>query len=359
MGWVRMLSQQNPDPAFVAHGIQVIERNVRAQMKLIEDLLDVSRVITGKLKLQVQNVDLSRLVANALDAVRTAADGKNICIFTRFDVNTRCEVRVDPDRMQQAIWNLLTNSIKFTPVGGEVVIELNWDEQHVRLAVIDNGIGIRKDFLPYVFDRFRQADGSTTRTFGGLGIGLAIVRHIVELHGGVATAESEGEGQGTRLTVSLPRQVPIAGDVYEAERPAPAPVNPQLAGRQILLVEDDPDTRLLITTILEQNGLEVTAVSNAAEALDALNLVKPDLLISDIGMPGEDGYSLIRKIRLRSSDEGGQVPAIALTAYAKDEDRSRAISAGFQHHIAKPLEPDYLLGIIATAIAKSEEPAKT
>jgi len=360
VGWVRLLMHQKPDAALLARGMEVIERNVRAQMKLIEDLLDVSRVITGKLKLQIQTVDLTRLLSNAIEAVRTAADGKNIRLVAEFDSTVRCDARVDPDRVQQAVWNLLSNSIKFTPPDGEVRIALICDERHLRIQVSDTGRGIRREFLPHVFERFRQADGSTTRAYGGLGIGLAIVRHIVELHGGSVTAESEGEGKGARITLSLPRHSTVAADVTQDSSSSSshaARTHPQLAGRQVLLVEDDPDTRLLISTILEHNGLDVTAVSSAAEALNALSLLSPDLLISDIGMPGEDGYALIRRIRQRRSEGIGFVPAIALTAYAKEEDRSRAMEAGFQLHLSKPIEPNYLLEAIATTLQTQHKPA--
>jgi len=350
LGWTRMLAQQQLNPAVIEKGIKVIERNVLAQTKLIEDLLDVSRIITGKLKLNASTVDLNTVIEMGIDSIRNAADAKNISI----EVGSTAKemfTQADPDRLQQVVWNLLTNSVKFTPSGGKITVRLKLRDEQLCLTVQDNGRGISAEFLPFVFERFRQADSTTTRTTGGLGIGLAIVRHIVELHGGTVTVQSKGEGQGAEFTVLLPiwnlpkmesqhRHGPVADVVVTHEA--------KLGGLKILLVEDDTDSRELLHTILAIQGASVTAVSNAKDALSQLDEGVPDILISDIGMANEDGFSLIKKVRARTAERGGEIPAIALTAYAKDEDRARALSAGFQQHIAKPVDPATLVAAVSS-----------
>jgi len=354
LGWVRLLRSGDLDAAASARGLEVIERNVRAQTQLIEDLLDVSRIITGKLRLEVRPMDLVTVVEAGIEAVRPAADAKAIQIESRLDPRASAMVG-DPDRLQQVVWNLVSNAVKFTPKEGRVEVELTGIDSHARLRVKDTGKGISPTFLPHVFDRLRQADSTSTRAHGGLGIGLAIVRHLVELHGGTVAAESGGEGKGAVFTVELPIS-PAAGP----ERPAPESAEAQegsvrLDGVRVMVVDDEADTRDLLSFSLRNYGAEVTALGSASEALAAIQRDKPDVLVSDIGLPGDDGYVLIRKVRALDEDRGGRVPAAALTAYAKDEDRHRAIAAGFQAHVPKPVELAELASVVASLAGR--EPA--
>jgi PAS domain S-box-containing protein len=354
LGWVRLLRSGDLDEAASARGLEVIERNVRAQTQLIEDLLDVSRIITGKLRLEVRPMDLVSVVEAGIEAVRPAADAKGIRIEARLDPLASAMVG-DPDRLQQVVWNLVSNAVKFTPKDGRVEVELSGVNAHARIRVRDTGKGIRPTFLPHVFDRLRQADSTSTRAHGGLGIGLAIVRHLVELHGGTVAAESEGEGKGATFTVELP----ISG-APGTERSAPdAAAQPEgavrLDGVRVMVVDDEADTRDLLSFSLRNYGAEVTALGSATEALAAIQQAKPDVLVSDIGLPGDDGYSLIRQVRALDEDRGGRVPAAALTAYAKDEDRHRAIAAGFQAHVTKPVELAELASVVASLAGR--EPA--
>jgi signal transduction histidine kinase/ActR/RegA family two-component response regulator len=347
LGWVRLLRAGDLDPAAGARGLEVIERNVRAQTQLIEDLLDVSRIITGKLRLEVRPMDLVAVVEAGIEAVRPAADAKGIRIESRLDPRVSAMVG-DPDRLQQVVWNLVSNAVKFTPKEGRVEVELTGVDAHARLRVKDTGKGIPPTFLPHVFDRLRQADSTSTRAHGGLGIGLAIVRHLVELHGGTVSAESAGEGNGAVFTVELPIS---AAD--GSQRPAPDSATSQegavrLDGVRVMVVDDEADTRDLLSFSLRNYGAEVTALGSASEALAAIQRDKPDVLVSDIGLPGDDGYALIRKVRALDENRGGRVPAAALTAYAKDEDRHRAIAAGFQAHVPKPVELAELASVVAS-----------
>ena len=354
LGWAHMLRTGQFDGSSAHKAFETIERNARAQAQLIDDLLDVSRIITGKLRIDVRPVDPNSFIEAAVEAVRPAAEAKGVRVQKVFDTGDG-SVSGDPVRLQQVIWNLLANAIKFTPRGGRVQVRLERVNSHVEIAVSDTGSGIAADFLPHVFDRFRQGDGTTTRAQGGLGLGLSIVRHLVELHGGTVRAESEGEGRGSTFTVLLP-VAPVYPGEAEAPRihPAARETMPafecveRLDGLRVLVVDDEPDTRDLLRAGLGQCGAEVTAVGSSAEALEAIAAGAPDLLISDIGMPGEDGYELIRRVRVLPRDAGGRVPAIALTAYARVEDRMQALRAGYQMHVPKPVELAELVTVAAS-----------
>ncbi|HEY9656013.1 MAG TPA: ATP-binding protein, partial [Crinalium sp.] len=309
-----------------------------------EDLLDISRIMQGKLSLIVAPVNLTYVIAAAVETVRLQAEAKNIQIALDID-SPLAPVSGDVARLQQVVWNLLTNAAKFTPNGGQVTVELRQLEQSAQIRVIDTGKGIHASFLPHVFEYFRQEDGSTTRRFGGLGLGLAIVRQIVEMHGGTVTAESPGENQGATFTVQLPVMQQAVSIVSELTRDQAKTETP-LENLQILLVDDDPDTREFQAFLLQENGAIVTAVDSGLAALQALEQFIPDVLVSDVGMADIDGYMLIQQIRLRPTAQGGSVPAIALTAYAAELDRQKALQAGFQAHITKPVEPEILVEAI-------------
>jgi CheY-like chemotaxis protein len=309
--------------------------------------------------LTVTSVELSPIIEAAVDSIRPASEAKNIRLQVLLDSNAGV-ISGDPDRLQQVIWNLLSNAVKFTGKGGIVQVRLQRINSHVEITVSDNGKGISPEFLPYVFDRFRQADSSISRMHGGLGLGLAIVRHLVELHGGRAQADSPGEGRGSTFTVQLPmtiahgsgRLAPFAVGIDQSgEAPLEPHRSPSLAGLSILVVDDEADARDLLTVILEERQAKVTAVASPAEACETLEWLKPDVIVSDIGMPGEDGYSFIRNVRLRESEKRlGWRPAIALTAHARIEDRLRALSAGYQAHVIKPVEPAELVAVIASLV---------
>jgi len=364
LGWAQVLRMGKLDEAASARALETIERNARAQAQLIADLLDVSRIITGKLRLDFQPVELRRIVEAALDSVRPAADAKGIRLSVTLGV-LASPVLGDSDRLQQVVWNLLSNAIKFTPREGAVEVRLCQTGASAEVRVSDTGAGIRPDFLPYVFDRFRQAEGAITRTHGGLGLGLSIVRHLVELHGGTVEVESEGEGQGACFTVSLPVRTALSGCKAGGTAGEPQLVEGMdawgdswgdrelLRGLRVLVVEDEDDTRDLLVTTLEQCGAEVTAAASVAAALERLDEQVPDVLVSDLAMPEEDGYSLIRRVRARPSERGGEVPAAALTSYARAEDRARALAAGFQMHVPKPIDPSALVRMIADLAAKA------
>ncbi len=358
LGWARMLSSGKLDNANTTRALETIERNAKAQSQLIEEILDVSRVITGKLRLEVQPVDLTAVIESSIDAVLPAADAKGIRIQRVLDAGASM-VSGDPARLQQIIWNLLSNAIKFTPKDGRVLVKLERVNSQVEIIVSDNGLGIRPDILPYIFERFRQADSSTTRAHGGLGLGLAIVRHLVEMHGGTVEVESRGEGHGATFTVKLPL-VAVRRSTRDAERVHPtasrgAPFNgpPELEGLRLLVVDDEEDTRTLLKAVLERCGAQVVAVSSASEAIAALKQSQPDVLISDLGMPEEDGYSLIKKVRALSAEDGGRTPAAALTAYARVEDRMKVLRSGFQIHLPKPVEPAELIAVVANLAGRT------
>ncbi|HEU4404684.1 MAG TPA: response regulator [Polyangiaceae bacterium] len=357
LGWVQLLRNEDPDAAMLKRGLETLERNTKAQAQLIEDLLDISRIITGKLALQPRPVQLAPVIEAAVDVVRSAADAKGVEIVTAIAPH-RGFVRGDPDRLQQVVWNLLTNAIKFTSKGGVVRVVLDEDGAGgVRLRVIDNGQGIRQDFLPFVFDRFRQADGTSARAHGGLGLGLAIVRHLIELHGGRVEAHSAGLGHGATFTVTLPiDEAASAAGEADAEAPPESlsfTSSHVLSGINVILVEDEPDGRELLSAVLERSGARVTAVGSAAEAWDAFEHEVPTVLLSDIGLPAEDGHSLIRRVRGRPPERGGDVPAAALTAYASADDGAKALAAGFQAHMAKPIEPALLVRMVARLARRS------
>ncbi len=342
------------------HALETIERNARSQVQLIDDLLDVSRIIMGKIRLNVHAVELLPVIESAMDTVRPAADAKNIRLQLVLDPAAG-PVLGDSERLQQIVWNLLSNAIKFTPKGGRVQVGLKRINSHVEIVVTDTGKGISAEFLPYVFDRFRQADSSITRSFNGLGLGLAIVRQLVELHGGTVHAESSGEDQGATFTVKLPLMAvsPKPSGLEQVHPTMGGSVlfdcSPRLDGLRVLVVDDEADTRALLIYALEASGAEVVAVASADEAISTLtkSLIPMDVLISDIGMPDEDGYTLLRRVRALEKERGGKIPAVALTAYARTEDRRAALLAGFQFHIAKPVEPAELIAVIANLAGRT------
>ena len=360
LGWAQMLrSDRKLSEIQTAKALETIERNARAQTQLIEDLLDISRMIRGKLRLTVRSCNLVPIIESALDSVRLAADARQITIETVVAQNVGL-ISGDSARLQQIIWNLLSNAIKFTPQGGRVQVSLQRINSSVEITVKDTGIGIKKEFLPYVFDRFRQADSSSTRSHGGLGLGLSIVRNLVELHGGTVTVDSAGENKGTKFQVLLPllnpKQQPEDksnhNKTLESSSPTPS-LFPSLLGVRVLVVDDEADIRDFLTTVLEQCDAEVYAVASAQEALEVIAHLKPDVLISDIGMPHEDGYSLIRKVREQPPELGGNIPAAALTAYARVEDRTKAIQSGYQLHLPKPIEPTELATVVASLVKRT------
>lgn len=351
LGWSLLIKKGTMDAAKMAQGLDTIERNVRVQGQLIDDLLDMSRIISGKLRLNVQPVELGTVIEAALETVRLSADAKNIRLQKVIDPLAGI-VSGDPSRLQQVIWNLLSNAIKFTPKGGRVQVVLERVNSHVEISVIDTGHGIKPEFLPYVFDRFRQADASTTRKYGGLGLGLAIAKHLTELHGGSIRVKSAGEGKGATFIVSLPLVVVYSQEdeikpSYRAEsKSSIQDGQPTLEGIKVLVVDDEEDARELIKLVLENSNAQVITAASAHEALEALQNEKLHVLVSDIGMPQEDGYQFIHKVRELSPDRGGKIPAVALTAYARAEDRKRALLSGYQMHVTKPVEPSELIAVV-------------
>ncbi len=341
-GWTQIVKNNSGDAETVRRGMEVIERNTRSQTQLISDLLDMSRIISGKLLLDVRDVDLIAIINAAIETTRPAADARGIAITSSFDPSVAATTG-DPTRLQQCIWNLLSNAIKFTPQGGRVMVSLQRGDSHIEITVTDTGIGIHADFLPFVFERFRQAETGTSKRSGGLGLGLAIVRQLVELHGGQVRVESLGDGQGATFSLALPIRAVRAAPVMSVE-----PEVIVLDHVNVLLVEDDPDNRDVLRAILEQHHASVSATASAREALEVLSRAHPNFLISDIGLPEIDGYELIRRIRQLDPSEGGRIPAVALTAHASSEDRTRALRAGFQAHIAKPVDPRELVASIAS-----------
>jgi len=347
LGWSSVLREARRDEKVLAQGLDAIDRNARVQAQLIDDLLDVSRIVSGKLNLDVRPLDICSITRAAINVVQPAADAKEITLDYRAQPGLGA-ISADSARLQQIIWNLLSNAVKFTPHGGKIAVRLERDGENVRVTVKDTGQGIDPEFLPRVFDRFRQADSSTTRTFGGLGLGLAIVRHLVELHGGTVAAESDGVGNGATFSASFPlltdRAAPIAvlhsGEIHVSDFQS-------LDGLRVLLVDDEIETREIISTVVERTGAEVKTCTSAREALTELIDWRPDVILSDIGMPDEDGYSFITRVRSLSHDEGGNTPAAALTAYAREEDRKQALAAGYQMHIAKPIGAGQLVNMIA------------
>ncbi|MDB5327944.1 MAG: multi-sensor hybrid histidine kinase [Phycisphaerales bacterium] len=361
LGWSQIM-RQSDDPADLAQGLEVIERNARAQAQIIEDLLDMSRIISGKVRLDLQRLDLSAIVQAAVETARPTANAKGIRLRSVVDPPHGAQISGDVNRLQQVLWNLLTNAIKFTPKGGRVQVLLERVESHLEVSVVDTGEGIPVDFLPNVFDRFRQADASTTRKHGGLGLGLSIVKQLVELHGGSISVSSGGRGLGSTFTVSLPMLVIHGESETRASRrhPRSSPVSARVPdpsvnveGIRVLVVDDEPDARALVKRLLEDRGAVATTAGSAEEALVLLREGQFDVLCSDVGMPENDGYELIRRVRALGKTCGGDIPAIALTAYARAEDRMKAVSAGFLMHVAKPVEPAELITMVAGAAGRT------
>jgi signal transduction histidine kinase/CheY-like chemotaxis protein len=356
LGWATLLRARQDDPAQVSKGLETIERNARVQARLMEDLLDLSRIITGKLRLEVQPVEPGALVETALDSIRPAAAAKNLAVRSVIDPEPGL-VMGDPGRLVQVVNNLLTNATKFTPKGGTIRVLVRRVDSSVEIVVQDNGLGIEPAFLPHVFERFRQADGGVTRAHGGLGLGLAICRSLVELHGGTIAADSPGPGRGATFTVRLP-VAPLRPSLTPA---APSPADElapasecseSLKGLHVLVVDDEPDTRDLLVAVLRDCKAEVSTAASAAEAMVMLRRDPPDVLVSDIGMPGEDGLTFLRRVRVLPAAEGGRVPAIALTAYASSGDRTRALRAGFNQFVSKPIENQELVLVIANLVGR-------
>jgi len=350
LGWAHMLDSGGLDESRRKTATETIRRNAETQVRLIGDLLDVSRIISGKLHLRLETLDLADVVRSALEAIKPAAEAKEIELRAGYPPDA---VLVgDPDRLRQIAWNLLSNAVKFTPKGGRVEVAVERADSQIRLVVSDSGVGIEPQFLPHLFERFRQADSSTTRRHGGLGLGLAIVRHIAELHGGTVRAESAGLGHGATISVALPvrattHAVALASSDEATRSEAEQARRLVLQGIRVLVVDDEPDARELVGAVLGQYGANVRVAGTAAEAFDAVRQWHPDVLVADIGMPHEDGYSFLRRVRALSVSEGGAVPAAALTAYAQREDRERAFAAGFQEHVAKPVPPGELADVVA------------
>jgi signal transduction histidine kinase/DNA-binding response OmpR family regulator len=357
MGWAQLLREGKLDAATTARAVLTIDRNARVQTQLISDILDVSRIVSGKLRLDVRPVELVRAVEAALDTIRPAAEARDIELQTALDAGTGV-VSGDVDRLQQVVWNLLSNAIKFTPHGGRVSVAVVRLESHVQMTVQDTGIGIERDFLPHVFERFRQGDSSSTRPHGGLGLGLALVRDLVELHGGTVQAASAGRDRGSIFTVKLPAMGAVRPPAPDLRPAAPesttlAALAGTLNGVNVLLVDDEADARDLFKAVLEGSGARVTAVGSGAEAFSSFTTSPPDVVVSDIEMPEENGYDLIRRLRGLPAERGGSIPAAALTAYARAEDRLQALRAGFQHHVSKPVQPAELVAVVASLIRRS------
>ena len=353
LGWSLMLEGGSLQSDMAARAVETIKRNAKAQAQIIDDILDVSRIITGNLYLELQSIELESVLEAAINVVRPTAEAKGIRVHLNLDQGP-IAVSGDANRLQQVFWNLLSNAVKFTPSGGQVTVNLRRIDSQVEIEVTDTGQGISAEFLPFVFDRFRQADSTSTRQHGGLGLGLAIARHLIEIHGGAIEARSEGEGKGATLTVRLPSlgsvnasTLPSGVELEPSESHVRLPPQGILSGLHVLLVDDDEDTLELLSAALRSRSAEVTAVSSAAQAIDAIKTFRPDVLVSDIAMPGEDGYELIE--RIIALGIAPRIPAIAITAYAKEEDKESALSAGYQRYLSKPVE----LGEFISAVAEA------
>jgi signal transduction histidine kinase/ActR/RegA family two-component response regulator len=356
LGWTELLLGRGFQEPELQRGLEIIARNARAQSQLIEDLLDMNRIVSGKIRLDVQRVDLPAIVEAALESVAPSIAAKGLRLRKTIDPHAG-PVYGDPNRLQQVVWNLLSNAVKFTPRDGKVDVIVQRVNSHVEVTVADSGIGVGPEFLPHLFERFRQAETSITRKFGGLGLGLAIVKQLVELHGGNIRAESLGEGQGATFVVALPLRAVRGFDEPTREHPTTRKATPVpkgaalLTGLTILVVDDEADARELLRVVLQDAAAEVEVASDADEALKLLSQRKFSALVSDIGMPGRDGYELIRELRVRPAAEGGRTPAIALTAFARSEDRTRAMLAGYQVHLSKPIEPRELVATLKSLTA--------
>jgi PAS domain S-box-containing protein len=359
LGWATILRSRPSGKFDSDHALEVIERNARVQTQLIEDLLDVSRIITGKLRLDLRPVELFQIVRSSIDTVRPASEAKNVSIETNFGPGA-VAVSGDPARLQQVLWNLLTNAVRFTPQGGRISVNVEILDGHVQISIKDTGIGIAVDFLPYVFDRFRQADGSLTREKGGLGLGLAIVRHLVELHGGSVEALSKGKGQGATFRVILPvlnktlsEKTSQEGLRFETSGNS-SKQGPRLDGVRVLVVDDEADALEMVATAFRSSGSEVATAESSSAALEAFSQAKYHVLISDLQMPGEHGYELLRKIRALENQDGDRILAIALSAHGRTEDRDRSLKSGFCAHMIKPVEPSDLVALVAGLVARTE-----
>ena len=372
LGWAQILRRSVDKPAVLAEGLETIERNARVQAQLIDDLLDMSRIISGKVGLAPEWINLVTVIRAAIETIRASALAKGIEIIFDEPIDARYPVLGDINRLQQVFWNLLSNAIKFTPQGGVVTVRLNVKASRWQVDVIDTGEGISAEFVPHVFDRFRQADASTTRTHGGLGLGLAIVKQLVELHGGVVGVFSAGRGAGSTFTVTLPisalqsvAALPAANARRNGEQPMPELAHPvskaiswdnstrELQDIRVVVVDDEADARSMLKRLLEDCGATVLLAAHAADAIEIIQRERPQVIVSDIGMPDEDGYSLIRRVRKLGAASGGSTPAVALTAYARAEDRVKAVRAGFQLHVPKPVEPAELIAMVASLVTPS------
>ncbi len=359
LGWSQLLTQSPPNAEQTQQGLESITRNAKAQTRMIEDLLDMSRIISGKIRLTTRRISLSDVVNAAIESTQLPADNKNVKLIRRFDQNVG-QVLGDAGRLQQVVWNLLTNAIKFCQDHGQVEIMVRQHQSQVLIEVCDNGVGIKPEFLPHVFERFRQDDGSTTRKHGGLGLGLSIVKQLVELHGGTVRAASDGEGKGATFAISLPparTETPKEIDPFLPNSDTSPPIQKtgkQLDGVRVLVVDDDADTRHVIERLLVHAGAIVSAADSALLGLELHISNRPHLIVSDIGMPNMDGYEFMRRIRALATDEGGQTPSLALTAFARSEDRQRALDAGYQLHVAKPVEPAELIAACANLLADAK-----
>ncbi len=361
LGWAHLLRSRGYKDEELGEGLAVIERNTRVQTQLIEDLLDMSRIVSGKIRLDVQQVDLQDVVKAAVASVRHSADARQIRLHVVLD-SLAGPVRGDPERLQQCFWNLLSNAIKFTPKGGNIQVSMERVNSHVEVCVIDNGQGIKPEFLPHVFERFRQADASTTRRQGGLGLGLSIVKHLIELHGGTVRVKSAGERQGSTFCVELPLMVvhrfgsgTPPGHPSAVAAAGDSSDHISLQGITVLAVDDEQDARDLIKRVLEGSGARVFVAASSQEGLDLVRRERPDMIISDIGMPDQDGYDFIKQVRRLKPQEGGRTPAAALTAFARAEDRTRALRAGYQTHVSKPVEPTELTAVVASLAGPRHE----
>jgi PAS domain S-box-containing protein len=358
LGWAIMIDDGEVDGALAREGVGAIRRNAEQQRHIIDDILDASRIIAGKLHIETRPLELSQVVRAAVDVVRPAAEAKGVRLSCDFEPH-QGSVSGDPHRLQQVFWNLLSNAVKFTPAGGEVRVEVEQLPTHARVKVSDTGRGISPDFLPHVFDRFRQADSSTSRAQGGLGLGLSIVKYLVEMHGGSVGAHSDGQGRGASFTIDLP--------LAHAAEPRPPAAHTRegaddqaahaLSGLRVLLVDDDEDALQLLSILLRRHGVEAASAASASAALAEFERVRPDVLVSDVGMPDVDGYELMRSVRALEAARGRHTPAVALTAYAAEGDRLLALGAGFDEHLAKPVEPEALLATIAKLAEKIKKSA--
>lgn len=360
LGWAQVLRLRSMSEAELHRGLETIERNARVQTQLIEDLLDMSRITSGKLRLDIQAVEPVQFIEAAIETVRPAAEAKGIRLEKLLDP-VAGPISGDPNRLQQVMWNLLSNAIKFTPKNGKVQVLLERVSSHIEISVADTGIGIKPEFLPHVFERFRQADASTTRTFGGLGLGLSIVKRLVELHGGTVRVKSAGDARGATFTVHLPLTVVQRGTGERLHPGAPKAAllvfeHADLSGVKVLVVDDEVDARDLIQRVLADCNAEVFTARSADEALALVEKERPHVLISDIGMPDVDGYELLRRVRALGQAKGGRLPAIALTAFARSEDRTRALRAGFLVHVAKPVEPSELVATVTSVAGRAGNP---